>query len=323
MKKTTFLFTLAISLWISIGITSATVFRVNNGLTENISGRLFTEIKSAHDHVSVRNGDTLMVEGSGKEYEFFTCTKRLIIMGPGYFLGENNGVNSVVASAKVSSITFEVESKGSYLIGMEVTFRVSVFANNVYIIRSKANQLYFNRAAGCKVAMSHITSIGGFAVGGDISVTNSIIDNDASGIAYVNYDNNILIGKTYTWQVSAGTFRNNILIDRDAKVDIKSPNMQNNLAQNGQFGTDNGNRIYETADLFVGGTSSDGRYRIKANSPYIAAGYNGTQPGIFGGSEPYVLSGTPPIPILYDLNVPGSGSAASGLTISVKIRGAN
>lgn len=325
MKNAFYLLALTLLFSISIGSASATVFRINNGLTENITGRLFTEIKTAHDNVSVRNGDTLMVEGSGKEYGGFTCTKRLVIIGPGYFLGDNNGVNSVVASAKVSgTITFEKGSEGSYLISVEMSFNLSVFANNIYIVRAKIYSLYFAQAAaGCKITMSYINSISSFNTGGGISVTNSIIGSDGSEISYVNYDNNILVGKSYTWAISAGTFRNNILIERDAKVDIKSPNIQNNLAQNGQFGTANGNRIYEPADLFVGGTSSDGKYQIKANSPYIAAGYNGTQPGIFGGSEPYRLSGVPPIPIIYDLNVPGTGSAASGLNINVKIRGAN
>ena len=78
-------------------------------------------------------------------------------------------------------------------------------------------------------------------------------------------------------------------------------------------------------NLFVGGTSSDGKYAIKTNSPYFTAGLGGTQPGIFGGSilDQYKLSGIPAIPIIYELNVPGTGSTASGLNINVKIRGAN
>lgn len=326
MKKTFYFLTLTVLFSVSIGSASATVFRVNNGLTENITGRLFTEIKTAHDHVSVRNGDTLMVEGSQKVYEPFICKKRLIIIGPGYFLGENAGVNSVVASAAVGDgVRFQEGSAESHFIGMETRgANFSLETNNIYVIRCKIIHLSFNRASNCKVVMSYIGSINGYNFANtNISVTNCVIDNDNSEIPHVNYDNNILVGDFYTWKISSGTFRNNILIDRNIKVDIKSPNIQNNLAQNAQFGTDNGNRIYEPADLFMGGTSSDGKYRIKANSPFIAAGTGGTQPGIFGGSEPYELSGVPPIPIIYELNVPGTGSAASGLNINVKIRGAN
>ncbi|MVM38372.1 hypothetical protein GO730_13620 [Spirosoma sp. HMF3257] len=330
MKNAFYFLSLTFLFSISIGSASATVFRVNNGLTENIPNGLFNQLKTAHDDFKVKNGDTLMVEGSGsaKPYEGFTCTKRLVIIGPGYFLGENAGVNSVAASASVNgTITFDKGSQGSYLIGMELTYNLYVYTSNIYCIRSKVASIYFaNDAANCKVTSSYINRISAYHPGNNISVTSCIIQSDYSDIAYATYDNNVLSsdGGSDTWKFSSGTFRNNILIDRDDKVEIKSPNFQNNLALNAQFGTDNGNQgNYEPSDLFIGGTSSDGKYQIKATSKFIKAGYNGTQPGIFGGSEPYTLSGVPPIPIIYDLNVPGTGSAASGLNINVKIRGAN
>ncbi len=329
MKTTRYFFTLVLLFSISIGSASATVFRVNNALTENITGRLFKEIQTAHDHFSVRNGDTLMVESSAATYNGFTCTKRLVIIGPGYFLGENAGVNGVVAGAKINdNCRFNPGSDGSYFIGMELQYALYIAASNIYVIRCKGDfNLYGysvqTTTSNCKIVSSYCENITGYTFNSNVSITNCVIGADYSGIQYATYENNILVGKNRTWQISAGTFRNNILIDRDVKVDIKSPNIQNNLAPNEQFGTANGNRAYEPDDLFVGGTSSDGKYHIKTNSPYIAAGYNGTQPGIFGGSEPYSLSGVPPIPIIYELNVPGTGSAASGLNINVKIRGAN
>ena len=210
---------------------------------------------------------------------------------------------------------------------MESVFRVNIYTSNIFCIRSKMATIYFNiNISNCKITMSYVKDISSFRAGSNISITNCVIENDDSGIDYATYENNILTGINYrlnALKISAGTFRSNILLDRDAKVDIKSPNSQNNLAPNEQFGTANGNRAYEPANLFIGGTSSDGKYQIKATSPYVKAGFGGTQPGIFGGSEPYVLSGIPPIPIIYDLNVPGSGSTATGLNINVKIRGAN
>lgn len=329
MKKTLYLLTLTVLFSMAIGSASATVFRVNNALTENITSGLFKEIQTAHDHFSVRNGDTLMVEGSPIVYDNFICTKRLVIIGPGYFLGENSGVNGVVTSARTNNsyCYFNKGSEGSYLIGIECNY-LYIQTSSIYVIRCKGQIQFSNSSstptANCKIANCYCTGINGyFGYNSNVSVTNCIVLEDNSDLNYLNYENNILVGKNRTWQISAGTFRNNVLIDRDVKVDIKSPNIQNNLAPNQQFGTANGNRAYEPADLFVGGTSSDGKYRIKANSPYIAAGYVGTQPGIFGGSEPYTLSGVPPVPIIYELNVPGTGSAATGLNINVKIRGAN
>jgi len=333
MKSSLYFFTLTFLFSIiKAGSSSATVFRVNNALTENRSGRLFTTIQNAHNDFDVKNGDTLMVEGSTKPYEGLKCTKRLVIIGPGYFLGENPAVNGVVASALIDNffdINFEEGSQGSFLIGMSMGNNyIHVLVSNVYIIRCKIQSLSFEGAANSKVVTSFINAISlaqKYHANSNISITNCVINGDKSDISYGIYENNIFINdyKFEPLKISAGTFRNNILLARDAKVEIKSPTIQNNLAPNAQFGTDNGNRAYEPADLFVGGTSSDGKYRVKANSPYVAAGYGGTQPGIFGGSEPYALSGIPPIPIIYELNVPGTGSAASGLNINVKIRGAN
>lgn len=326
MKNALYFLTLTLLFSVSIGSASAAVFRVNNSLTENIPGGLFTALQRAHDHFSVKNGDTLMVEGSTKSYDGFTCTKRLVIIGPGYFLGENSGVNGMVTSALINDyINFKDGSQGSYVVGVETGYTLYIRTASIYLIRCKILNLGFAGAANSKVVSSFINTVDGtysYLNDANIAITNSIIERDYSKLSYLTYENNILVGN-YEWAISAGTFRNNILLSRDAKVEIKSPTIQNNLAPNAQFGTTNGNTAYEPANVFVGTGSSDGKYRIKANSPYIAAGYNGTQPGIFGGSEPYTLSGVPPIPIIYELNVPGTGSAASGLNINVKIRGAN
>ncbi len=325
MKKSLYLLALIFS--INLTPATATVWRVNNSLPENITGGLFTTLQRAHDHFDLRNGDTLMVEGSSIPYDGFTFTKRLVVIGPGYFLGENAGVNGIVTSASVSRYsTFKPGSEGSYFIGMQSTSTLEIDASNLYVIRCNIESIYYrSRASNCKISMSKIDQITStsFEPGSGISVTNSILGYENSALSYTTFENNILVSKNYTWKISAGTFRNNVLIERDAKVEISSPNSQNNFAPNAQFGTTNGNRAYEPADLFVGGTSSDGKYRLKATSPYLTAGFGGTQPGLFGGSEPYALSGIPPVPIIYELNVPGTGSPASGLSINVKIRGAN
>ena len=42
--------------------------------------------------------------------------------------------------------------------------------------------------------------------------------------------------------------------------------------------------------------STDGRYKLKAGSPAIGYGVGGVDCGIYGGPEPYVLSGMPTVP---------------------------
>ncbi|GAB3989934.1 hypothetical protein GCM10028807_16000 [Spirosoma daeguense] len=272
-----------------------------------------------------------MVEGSPTIYGALTCTKRLVIIGPGYFLGENPNSNSIVTSARIGGFcTFNSGSANSYIIGMEVIsgYGFRLYTSNIYVIRCKG-EVSFNGSPGntisnCKVVGSYCSEITCFSsqYNANASVTNCIILRDASGINYLNYEHNVLVGSS-AWNISAGTFRSNILVDATVSANITSSTIQNNLAQNGQFGTTNGNINYNPANLFVGGASSDGRYQIKSASPYLNAGHNGTQPGIFGGTDSYRLSGTPTVPVIYELTVPGTGSTSQGLSISVKIRNAN
>ena len=59
----------------------------------------FTNLKAAHDGAAA--GDTLYLIGSPVNYitTKVTLTKRLVIIGPGYFLNENPNTQSNVASA--------------------------------------------------------------------------------------------------------------------------------------------------------------------------------------------------------------------------------
>lgn len=306
------------------------IFRVNNNLPENITNRLFNQIQTALNHFSVVNGDTIMVEGSSLPYNGFNCSKRVIIIGPGYFLNENLGINALTTNARINDYCFfNNGSQGSFLIGMEINnYRMRIQTSNIYIIRCKVEVSFYGDAGNivnnCKIIGSYINYIQGYSslYNNNISVINSIIVQDESGLNYLNYDNNNLIGN-FLWKITASTFRNNILVHRDATVNIIAQTNQNNLAPNQQFGTANGNIAYEPGNTFVGGTSTDGKYVIKAGSPYLTAGTNASQPGIFGGSEPYKLSGLPPIPIIYELTVPETGSTTQGLNISLKIRNAN
>ena len=80
--------------------------------------------------------------------------------------------------------------------------------------------------------------------------------------------------------------------------------------------------MYNAGNLFVGatGNSPDGQYKLKSASPYLTAGYNGTQPGVFGGTQAYVLSGLPPVPSIYEFTADAFGSKQNGLSINIKVK---
>ena len=209
MKYTLYFFALTLLFNVSIGSASATIFRVNNGLTENIPNKLFAKIQTAINNNSVGAGDTLMVESSGINYEGFTCNKKLTIIGPGYFLGENPGVNGVVASAKINDYCYFVaNSQGSYLIGMELLNGLYLSTSNIYVMRSRALIVFYGSSnatiSNCKITDSYCDYIGGDrAYNSNMSVTNCIIVRDASNLNYLNYDNNVLVG-TYALEHFGG-----------------------------------------------------------------------------------------------------------------------
>src|SRR5690606_11236363 len=78
-----------------------TVFRVNNQLRSDPAQRIFSTLEEAHNFANP--GDTLMVEGSPLEYENVTFTKRLVVIGTGYFLSENPQTNANILSSVVRS----------------------------------------------------------------------------------------------------------------------------------------------------------------------------------------------------------------------------
>ena len=66
---------------------------------------------------------------------------------------------------------------------------------------------------------------------------------------------------------------------------------------------------------------ADSLLQLAPNSPAIGAGFNGVDIGMFDGPEPYVLSGIPPFPWIYEFTVPPVYQAPATTTqVRVKVR---
>lgn len=74
---------------------------------------------------------------------------------------------------------------------------------------------------------------------------------------------------------------------------------------------------------FIGSGSTDGKWQLSASSIFKGVGFGGADCGIFGGAEPYVLSGIPPIPTIYSLTAPAVGEKNTGLPIQIKVKSNN
>ena len=300
---------------------NATKWRVNN--TPGIDAD-FTTFKEAHDGAST--GDTIYFEGSPTYYgSNDTVYRQLVIIGPGYFLNENDSTQANIVSAKLNDVVFMSGSEGSIISGMYINGNIHIGTNNITIERNFINEHLCLCAsdenndeyniANCIIKQNYLKE-GTYASSENTAlnilfynnIAERIILNDESS---ATIENNTLITTTFLEGIRAynSTIRNNVLYGR---VYTGTANLiENNL----EYIT--GSEVY----LLTG--SSDGRYKLKEGSPAIGAGYDGEDCGAFGGNQPYVISGIPAGPHIFEADVSTSGSAGSGLPVILKIKTQN
>jgi hypothetical protein len=94
----------------------------------------------------------------------------------------------------------------------------------------------------------------------------------------------------------------------------------NNVFRQGNYATNNSTNVQLTnlGTLFTGTEGLELRYQLSPTSPARAVGTNGIDCGAFGGTQPYIVSGTPTGPVIYELTAPTT--ARQNETIQVQIK---
>ena len=304
---------------------NATIWRVN---LDPDAVADFTTSQAAHDAASP--GDTLFIEPAKSSQGPLTLSKQLFIMGVGYFL-EDNYPNASYPNAYSTAgpnypidYTFNPGSQGSVLTGLYVS-SIDISAGNITI---KGNYLSgdINLSLGADNCIIENNYVRGF--GSSADVTNTVIRNNRfRGTINVNesgmtFYNNILGGGSFTNQLMYNNINiggNNITLINC----VLSNNIDARVGQTG-FGTSDGNfgNVAESV-IFVGGASTDGEYQLRSGSPAIGAGINGEDCGMFGGSNPYKLSGLPPIPVFTKFTKPGIGNDTTPLQTTISLESNN
>lgn len=326
MKQTALVFWLCL-----IALTaSATVWHVNNNPSMTAD---FVSLTEAFSSVDVVAGDTLYVYGSPVSYGSLpTLTKRLTLIGPGYYLAQNAGLQHNLSPASVDYLNFGVGSEGSLISGFMLSAS-DVYAANVVIQRNQIRRLHIF-AANCMVLQNFFSDIAyyGYAIYAD-SASNLVVGNNHikfSPAGWCIYMTDICSGTFYnnlTW--GSCRYRNaevfNCVIDWDNPGwewtwDTVNTNVHHSLMMNiyswdwNEWPLGASNQLNVTAQVFVETGSTDGYYQLCAGSPAIGAGVAGADCGMFGGATPYKLSGIPAIPTIYNFTAP-----ATGFTIPVQI----
>lgn len=184
----------------------------------------------------------------------------------------------------------------------------------------------------CTIATaSSVLAIGGSNT--NILISNNFFENTSSG-ALINTPNpsNVVIANNVFSSTgtavllnagTSGSFDNNI-IRSGAFTNSSLIVPRNNIGNATQFGTANGNQEnISMSAVFVNTGTSDAKWQILAAGPADNTGLSGEDCGMYGGNSPYVISGLPPIPSIYFMSVPVSGSAAQGLPVTIKAKSHN
>lgn len=318
----TFTLTAATLLALTVNLTAAK-WRVNNLPGTDAH---FTTLQAAHNASYVNAGDTIYLEASAGSYGNLTATKRLVIIGTGYFLNQNANTQANQASSTVENIVFNSGSGGSILSGCTIEGTIKIKASNLVIernficcpINSTNISILFDAPTNNTIIRNNYirpysaptTSYSTALIQTDAASNNVIIKGNYletrstnSWIYAINVSsnfsgeisNNVIDGRV---SISNATFNNNIQVS--GAFSYSSSFVNNNIGNSTQFGTINGNQQnVDMASVFLNTGSADGRWQLKEGSPAIGAGVGGVDCGMYGGDFPYKLSGLPAVPAIY------------------------
>jgi len=328
----------------------AKVYRVNNNPG---TGAQFTSFQTAHD--SCHTGDTIYVEGTTISYGTVNISKKINVIGPGYFLAQNPQTQVNPSSALFTQINCNTGSTGTYLTGLDIQFLLlNAGVTNIVIKRnhigcpscsgSSSNGPFYlsSNNSNVLIIQNYIVGAqsGGFApltiAAGcsNVTVSNNYIEGTGGGYPVINVDvaaNAIVTNNIFKGTTNAPTAINNSSVNNNfflspgsAALSGTGSSYHNNFSIANQFDTITGGNINHNhigvnmTNVIIGSGSSDGMYKLKAGSPAIGAGFNSEDCGIFGGLDPYILSGIPTVPSIYFFAAPTSGSGT--LPVHVKIK---
>ena len=335
MKKKTF-FTLA-ALCMTLAA-NATILRVSN---VNGSSAPYSTIQAAVE--AANEGDTIMVDGSNTDYEKTTIDKRLVLIGPGFWINENGLVDEAAPAAKALFL-IQRAAAGTVIEGFSTTgnggIQIQVNADNCvvrrcYIIgctrygiqfgRDNYNDNYLVSGAVIHQNFFNNSMLQGSTVESlspsNIQITNNIFI-DKTGTYDIEYFKNCYIayntmldcvnygsrGYEHFRHVNSSTIEHNII--REEKVKYSSGNDDNEWSNN------------YIASALTDGNGEDIQSTFKTDKDIRDAELNvtnGQNYGAFAGDSPYVLSGVPAAPVIQDLVMPTTVEKGSKMNVTIKV----
>lgn len=319
---------------------NAKSWRINSNVKAKAD---FTSVAEAIASEKVVDDDELYLEPGHVEPDGITLTKRLHLIGPGYWNVQaasnvNHASNAIITgqisirkSGSGSNITGCVLNGYNYFSG-EISENVTIERCLIYGNIEGSNTSAWN-IINCFIYGSiHFTGKGNTVIG-NIMVVNGY-DVIQIGIGST-ISNNTIIGDNSSSgypiirSIDQCTFTNNIVINKSTSPIMKnnsSAYITNNIIGQSEVLTsfpNNNYAKYTLEDIFKMEGDPDEMYELKENSPAKGYGTHGTDCGAYGGERPYVKGGYPQlIPVIYDVTVPNHPTDGK-LPVQLKIRTQN
>ncbi len=346
----TSIFTLMVVFVIAYGNEQASATTRRVGYTgPAVAGIDYSALQTAHDVSSP--GDTLLIFPGNWSANY---SKKLVTIGTGYFVsggGSNADLQNITGASNFyvnllagsDNCFFDgIDMGAGYIYPKPCCANVSI--SNITIRRCRGiirfdQSSYRLNLSNWKVSQCYINfwQIGSSWLSD--TITNLQVNNC--------YINSIAYNGTLVNGVLGGQFYNNVFYDVSSGLGNGSFLLQNNvfllshvndlncIYQNNIFNSSypgssaNANQnIADMSSIFAGyplqgSYSNDGRWVLKSGSPATGTGNGGTDCGIFGGANPYKLSGIPAIPAFYKLTAPSDITSSNPYTVTFSVRSNN
>ena len=279
---------------ITIGA-NANILRVNNVDSSAPYASIAAAVTAAVD------GDTIMVEGSTVDYDETTINKRLVILGPGFWLRENGITTESAQSANINGIT--TTEGGTVIMGIHVWGGFRVEGAKTVITRCRLDE-GVSIAKGINNCVIHQCFIGGDVGSGyDHSYYHQITNNifgamNCKGIgdSYIAYNTSYTHWGESFWNSGNCKIEKNIFYTNDINVGDGNTIQDNYIAGD----------AYQDIQ-----TDKDVR---DTKLPSAADGF-----GAFAGNDPYVISGIPAGPMIEELTIPTSVEEGGTMEVTLKL----
>lgn len=323
----------------------ATVLVVNN--ISNGPGQYSSVIAAMQ---AANAGDTLYIDASATNYGSFTITKSLAIIGKGSYAdvqySQPTSCADITIADSVSYVSIEGISLSNIYLGISchhiniascyVTGKLNLNINVTYCNFSSSIYTYGAQTVmgqNCNAnilytGMSNLIFQNNIFNGWFVSVTgNNIIQHNLFLVGNEAFKNGVYqCGSTYQ-NVSNAVVQDNIFYNSNPNNNTTSCIFNNNLTYNSYGGNTSlgGSNINNTDPLFVNAPVANYfsfayNYHLQAGSPAIGAASDGSDIGIYGGSntmttylEPYGLPMIRKVDV-QNFNVPVNGN------VNVKVR---